>query len=91
MDGKTKEALQELLKILSDCPELADRITITIKPNSKPQGTGKSDRLGSGWSRSPLPQIIAINARLSIVERKQDHVKTCKPLRKRLEFLLRYV
>lgn len=41
MDGKIKEALQELLKILSDCPELADRITITIKPNSKPQGTGK--------------------------------------------------
>lgn len=31
MDNK-KEALQELLKILSDCPEIADRITITIKP-----------------------------------------------------------
>ena len=36
MDEKKKEALQELLKILCDCPELADRITITIKPNSKP-------------------------------------------------------
>ena len=36
MDKKKKEALQELLKILCDCPELADRITITIKPNSKP-------------------------------------------------------
>lgn len=43
MDDKKKEALQELLKILSDCPEIADRITITIKPNSKPQqGTDKS-------------------------------------------------
>lgn len=42
MDKETKKALQALLKILSDCPELADRITITIKPNSKPkQGTGQ--------------------------------------------------
>jgi len=42
MDDKKKEALQELLKILSDYPEIADRITITIKPNSKPQqGTDK--------------------------------------------------
>ena len=30
-----KKALQELLKILSDSPEIADRISITIKPNSK--------------------------------------------------------
>ena len=37
MDGKEKEALQELLKILSDHPEVAERITITIKPNSKPK------------------------------------------------------
>ena len=37
MDKAKKEALQELLKILSDCPEIAERITITIKPNSKPQ------------------------------------------------------
>lgn len=42
MDDKKKEALQELLKILSDCPEIAERITITIKPNSKAmQGTDK--------------------------------------------------
>ncbi len=41
MNGETKKALQALLKILSDCPELADRITITIKPNSKGQGAGK--------------------------------------------------
>ena len=37
MDEKKKEALQELLKILADCPEVAERITITIKPNSKPK------------------------------------------------------
>ena len=37
MDGKTRETLQELLRILSDCPEVAERITITIKPNSKPK------------------------------------------------------
>lgn len=43
MDDEKKEALQELLKILSDYPEMADRIVITIKPNSKPkQGTGKT-------------------------------------------------
>lgn len=36
MDEEIKKALQDLLKILSDCPEIADRITITIKPNSKP-------------------------------------------------------
>ena len=42
MDDIKREALQELLKILSDCPELAERITITIKPNSKPkQGDAK--------------------------------------------------
>lgn len=35
MNKQKKKALQELLKILSDCPEIADRITITIKPNSK--------------------------------------------------------
>ena len=37
MDSSKREALQELLKILSDCPEVAERITITIKPNSKPK------------------------------------------------------
>lgn len=36
MDKAKKEALQELLRLLADNP-LADRITITIKPNSKPQ------------------------------------------------------
>ena len=28
----TVQALQELLKLIADHPELADRITITIKP-----------------------------------------------------------
>lgn len=41
MDKETKKALHELLKILSDCPELAERITITIKPSGKGQGTGQ--------------------------------------------------
>ena len=35
MDKQKKEALQKLLKILRDSPEIAERITITIKPNSK--------------------------------------------------------
>ena len=37
MDNEEKRSLQELLKILSDHPEVAERITITIKPNSKPK------------------------------------------------------
>lgn len=36
MTEEKKKALQELLKILSESPEVAERITITIKPNSKP-------------------------------------------------------
>lgn len=36
MDDEKKEALQELLKILCEHPEVAERIVITIKPNSKP-------------------------------------------------------
>ena len=36
MDEQKKKALQELLKILIDYPELAEIITIKIKPNSKP-------------------------------------------------------
>ena len=35
------KALQDLLKILSDHPELADRITITIRPSKIKQGAGK--------------------------------------------------
>lgn len=40
MDDIKKEALQELLRILSDTPELADKVVITIKPNSKPKQGG---------------------------------------------------
>ncbi len=36
-----KEALQELLKLIADNPELADRITITIKPAKVLQGADK--------------------------------------------------
>lgn len=36
-DDKMK-ALQELLKILSDQPEVAERITITIRPGKLKQG-----------------------------------------------------
>ena len=43
MTDKTKEeALQELIRLIADNPDLADRITITIKPaklkQGKPQG-----------------------------------------------------
>lgn len=40
--GKTnEEALQELLKLLADNPDIADRITITIKPKKLKQGKDK--------------------------------------------------
>lgn len=38
-----KRALQELLKLLSDNPDLAERITITIKPGKLTQ-SGKPDK-----------------------------------------------
>ena len=42
MVKSNEEALRELLRLMADNPGLADRITITIKPNSKPkQGTGQ--------------------------------------------------
>ena len=41
MDDEEKKALQDLLKLLSDHPELADRITITIRPNKTKQGAEK--------------------------------------------------
>lgn len=37
----TQKALQELLRLIADNPELADRITITIKPAKIKQGTDK--------------------------------------------------
>ena len=41
MDEKQREALQELLKLLSEKPEIVERLTITVKPN-KNNGKGKS-------------------------------------------------
>lgn len=37
MEQGTKKALQELLKLLSEHPDLAERITITIKPSKLTQ------------------------------------------------------
>lgn len=37
----TKEALQELLRLIAEHPELADRITIAINPSKVLQGTDK--------------------------------------------------
>ena len=56
MDKAKKEALQELLRLLADNPDLADRITITIKPNSKPQQGERPGARGSG--KAPLPLSI---------------------------------
>jgi len=36
--SEKEKALQELLKLIADHPELADRITITIKPSKIKQG-----------------------------------------------------
>ena len=44
MDEDKIKALQELLKILSDHPEIAERITITIKPNKLLQSKPKDDK-----------------------------------------------
>jgi len=41
-DKPNKEALQELLRLLADNPDVADRITITIKPAKIKQGTDKT-------------------------------------------------
>lgn len=38
MEEDKKKALQELLRILSNCPDLADRITITIRPSKIKKG-----------------------------------------------------
>ena len=60
MDKAKKEALQELLRLLADNPDLADRITITIKPNSKPQqANAKRPNPGArGSGKAPLPLSI---------------------------------
>ncbi len=43
MADKAK-ALQELLELIAKHPELADRLTITIKPNKVLQGTDKPSK-----------------------------------------------
>ena len=55
MDKAKKEALQELLRLLADNPDLADRITITIKPNSKPQ---QGERQEHSMPIFPLPAAM---------------------------------
>jgi len=41
MSNEKEKALRELLRLLADNPELADRITITIKPSKITQGTDR--------------------------------------------------
>lgn len=43
MDEKEK-ALRDLLKLLADHPDLADRITITIKPSKVTQGKRQEEK-----------------------------------------------
>ena len=43
MDKTKEEALQELLRLIAENPELADRITITIKPKQIKQGERKEE------------------------------------------------
>ncbi len=33
MENEQKQALQDLLKLLAEKPEIVERLTITIKPN----------------------------------------------------------
>ena len=40
-EKNNEKALQELLRLLADNPEIAERITITIKPSKVMQGTDK--------------------------------------------------
>ncbi len=41
MDKTKDEALRELLKLLAENPDLAERITITIRPSKLKQGETK--------------------------------------------------
>ena len=41
MDKTKDEALRELLKLLAENPDLAERITITIRPSKHKQGETK--------------------------------------------------
>jgi len=66
MDEKVK-ALKELLEILVEHPDLAERITITIKPNriiqsnETPTDNGKKEtRKGGGGGGPPPPRFLII-------------------------------
>lgn len=41
MSDTKEDALQALLRLIADNPDVADRITITIKPNKVLQGSDK--------------------------------------------------
>lgn len=41
---ETEKALRELLKLIADYPEVAERITITIKPGKLTQGDQNTDK-----------------------------------------------
>lgn len=43
MDKEKLKALQELLKLIAEHPDLAERITITIKPAKLTQGKPESE------------------------------------------------
>lgn len=53
MDKSKEEALRELLELISDYPDVADRITITIRPGKVSQGTDEIDA-ASGILRTGL-------------------------------------
>lgn len=44
MEKSKENALQELLRLIADNPDLADRITITIKPQKVKQGNTTKDK-----------------------------------------------
>ena len=78
MDDEEKKALQDLLKLLSDHPELADRITITIRPAKIKQGTDKRKCVGRGGGKPPPPlskESIADNDKESKEKRNGDHLQ----------------
>ena len=64
---ETKEALKELLEILVEHPELAERITITIRPSKLIQGKPTEQyfrrRGAADGAAAPASLIILINRR----------------------------
>lgn len=60
MDKAKKEALQELLRLLADNPDLADRITIPSNLTASPsRANAKRPNPGArGSGKAPLPLSI---------------------------------